>query len=637
MMAAASARWAADEQKAAAKVTAAANKAAATKEKAAARMAAASDKAASRAMAAAAREDAAQKRAAAAADKAAKRETDKTVRKIAQQEKAAKAAKEASDAAQAEGPSFGMLASKIGSIGPEVEAIKMAMVIWTAVITAIAAPLIAGAVAAIEMSEKIAQLHTVLNALGGGAAGGEAAFKVIQSLGKSLPFATSQIADWAKSLMSAGFQGEHLKSAIEAVAAATAIMGESGGAAAEKMLKQLQEGGDAATKMISTIQKGGKKAATLLADMGLQTTDLAAAMGMTVAQFQKAHLSAEQMQKAVEKALQKKGKGPLEEMALTFPVILMKAKEGLMSLFAKLGPAVKPFMKAIKELFGNFNKGTGGIKALQKVFTEVFGTIFKYATMAVKVVAKFVKENFTAKNVGSVWASIKSAIKTVVTTLTPVIAVLKLFLTNSMALKGIKTVLVVIIAVIGFVVGIFVLLAATVVTVAGVIIGGVASFVGFLVGGAQNIIAKVGELIDYMSGAGGSITDGLVGGLDPGAFISKMASMASQGLAAFKSILGIASRSKVMMKMGGFAAEGASAGLEKGADKVGDSAAKLGGAAVGGAAGGMAGGKGGKGGSVSVTFADGAIRIDGAGKSAMQITEQMLELVFERLAASQGV
>jgi hypothetical protein len=40
---------------------------------------------------------------------------------------------------------------------------------------------------------------------------------------------------------------------------------------------------------------------------------------------------------------------------------------------------------------------------------------------------------------------------------------------------------------------------------------------------------------------------------------------------------------------------------------------------------------------MSVTFAPGSIVIDGAGKSAGQITEEMIALIFERLAGTQGL
>ncbi|HOG30528.1 MAG TPA: hypothetical protein PLT35_14725, partial [Vicinamibacterales bacterium] len=88
----------------------------------------------------------------------------------------------------------------------------------------------------------------------------------------------------------------------------------------------------------------------------------------------------------------------------------------------------------------------------------------------------------------------------------------------------------------------------------------------------------------------------------------------------------------------GYASEGAAVGVEKGADLVEGAGAKLGSAMAGGAAGGANAGnaRGGKGG-LSVTFADGAIRIDGAGKSGLQITEEMLTIVLEKLAASQGL
>ena len=174
--------------------------------------------------------------------------------------------------------------------------------------------------------------------------------------------------------------------------------------------------------------------------------------------------------------------------------------------------------------------------------------------------------------------------------------------------------------------------------------GVIVALVGLLVGG---LVAAVGTVIDAFSGLGksskGAATswgEGLIRGIlsFAGAAAGAAASVAGGIAKAFAGALGIASPSKVMMKMGGYASEGAAVGVEKGADRVEGAGAKLGGAMAGGAAGGANAGnaRGGKGG-LSVTFQDGAIRIEGAGRSALEITEEMLTVVLEKLAASQGL
>ncbi len=60
-------------------------------------------------------------------------------------------------------------------------------------------------------------------------------------------------------------------------------------------------------------------------------------------------------------------------------------------------------------------------------------------------------------------------------------------------------------------------------------------------------------------------------------------------------------------------------------------------AGVGAAAAGASSGGGAGGGPTSIVFEKGAIQIDGAGKGALELTEEMFASVFERLAITQGL
>lgn len=529
----------------------------------------------------------------------------------------------------------GAVAKGLAKLGPEGQAAAAAILVLHAVIATTVGALFSMAEAAIDVVQQRAALLATFSALGGGAAQGAKTLAIVDQLGISLPFATEKVGEWAKSLQSAGFQGAALKSAIGAVAAATALMGESGGAAAEKMLKQLAEGGQAATKMLKQIQEGSPKSARLLADMGLRIEDVAKAAGMSVKQFKAAHLGAEAMAKAVEKALAKKGAGPLEAMATTFPVMLAKVKEGLLSTFEKLGPAVKPFMKAVKSLFGEFSKGSPLIKTLQKVVTVVFTVLFGWATRAVKAIhgiftwlmASGKSSNFfgsAIKLLKGAWTGVVTVFSTVKAAMSPILDLLKKIFSNAMVLSGIKTIFTLIAGAITVVIVLVAAVLGGIAMIAGVVAGAVGALIGL---GA----AALGAASDFIDG----IINGITGGT--GGVVEAVSNLASSALAAFKSILGIASPSKVMAKMGGHFTAGAAQGIDAGAPKVEASASKVGGAAAGGASKGMGGGKGGGGKGASVTFEKGAIQIDGAGKSAMEITEEMLAVVFERIAAARGL
>lgn len=562
----------------------------------------------------------AQERTAKATERAAEREAKAQAR--AQATAAKKATKAAEKAASEDA------AAMAEAEATAIAAVEAAAVAAAAAVLALVAAVGALAAKAIEIVQMREGLAATFAALGGGGTAGAQTLAMVDTLSKKLPFASEQIAGWAKSLQSAGFQGDRLKSAVEAVAAATAIMGESGGAAAEKMMKQLSEGGAAADKMLKAIQKGSPKSARLLADMGLHVQDVASAMGMTVAQFQKANIGADQMNAALQKALAAKGSNRLSAMMLEWPVIIQKAREGFLSLFEKLGPSIKPFMTAVQRLFGQFTRGTPTMRALQKVVTEVFGALFKYGTMAVQVITKFVKQNLSAKNIGSTWKEIKGAISTVAKALITVWKYLGPIFKSPLFLKGIATVF----KVIGIVVLVVVGALGALTAITGLVAGAFGTLGAILWG-------IIGTLIEWAASAvsaGSDFVEGIINGITSGAgaLIDAVSNLARSALNTFKSILGIASPSKVMMAMGGHVAAGASEGIDKGAPGVADSAAKLGGAVTGGAAAGMGGAGGGAKGSLTV---NGGLHVHVTGGTSAEIAEEALALIVERLAASQGL
>lgn len=312
-----------------------------------------------------------------------------------------------SDPAKAADAALGAMTSALGGLGVGLVAVT-AVVATTAVVIAgafVTAGL-DGAKTAIELTEANARLKASFGALAGSSAAGADALRRIDAVAGKMPFAIEQMRSWGEALVAAGFKGKHLEAALKAVAAAESL-NTGGGAAAQEFLEKLGRGGAAAKLLLKSIQAGGNKGQEALKGMGLTTHDLAKAAHMTDAAFAKAKITTAQLGLLAEKALKAKSAGTLGAMMASWPVLLMKAKEGFMSLFSGLAPAVKPFMAAVKSLFDQFGKGQGPMKALKAVVTEVFGAIFKIATIAVKAISAFVKENFTAKNVASLWGSVK--------------------------------------------------------------------------------------------------------------------------------------------------------------------------------------------------------------------------------------
>jgi hypothetical protein len=553
-------------------------------------------------------------------------------------------------AAQAAGGPIGALAGKIqglagiaGKVPPQVAAIIVAITAIVGVATAAAVTLLKLGEAAISIVQERSGLLAVFGAISGGATGGAKTLGIVDQMAKRLPFARAQIEGWAKDLLKVGLQGRDLENAMNAVASATAIMGESGGKAAQDLISKLALGGYEAAALVMKLKSGLPESKAMLAEMGLRVEDLAAAVGMTVQQFKRARLSARQMAEAVEKALVKKGAGPLGELAMTWPVLMAKLKEGFSSLFEKLGGPVKAFMKAVKDMFSQFGRGTPTMKFFQGVVTKVFTYLFGLATKAVKFLSSGFRQIVPAiqavgkffEPVGAIGKAVFGAIAAIVKfaygQLKPWIGLLKMIFTNAMVLKGIKSVFVLIAAAIGVVIVVITALAAAI----GVVIGIAAGFVGAIVGLVSGIFGALVSLGEGASSAASEFINGLIGGITGGAsgVIAAVTALAQGAISAVKGILGIASPSKVMAKMGGFAAEGMAGGLDKGAAGVSDSAAQLGAGAAGGAAKGVAGAKGGKG-SIHVEIHDGAIRISAGGAV---IDNAGLALALEQLLASQGL
>lgn len=469
------------------------------------------------------------------------------------------------NAAKAAGGPLGAVASKveglagiIGRVPPQVAVVIVAITALAAVAGAAVVTLYKMAEAAISVFAQRNQLLATFSALGNGAAGGKATLAIVDKLSAQLPFANEKIAQWATGLQKVGLQGRALEQAIKGVAAAQALMGDSGAAAAEALFSSLAKGGAEAAGLIAKIKMGAPEARAQLAEMGLRVEDIAGALGMSVAQFRNARLSAKQMAEAIEKALARKAAGPLADLFLTFPTLITKVKEGFLSLFTKLGPAIRPFMVAVKGLFGEFFKGGGIINALRPIVTAVLTTLFAWATRGVNAIRDIVTWFQKSSKVGQmfggvvavlrgVWSAVATVFGIVMKAAQPLVFFIQRLLSNANAMRGIRLVLTALAAAFGVVVVI------------------VAAFVGFMVGliaVAGGVAAMLADLAAEVIGFGSAIVEGLIGGIDVGAFVERMASMARAGLAAFKAALGIASPSKVMAQMGGYTV----AGFEQGVD-----------------------------------------------------------------------
>jgi hypothetical protein len=447
----------------------------------------------------------------------------------------------------------------LSKLGPEGAAAGAALEALAGVGGAVVATLLTVSGMIVDVTQKMDLMRDRFAAFTGSAASGKA---LQAALGKlDLPFASSQVNAWALALEKAGVAASKVADRVKAVAAAEAL-GEGGGEAATAFFKRLGEGGPAADKFMQELGKGSRRAVMMLKEMGVSMADLGGQAAV-------AKMSAEQLQDAVSKALQKKGAGPLADLALTLPNILTKAQEGLRSVFADLGPVVKPFMQEVKALFGEFNKGGPIVKQIKPIVTEVFVAVFRALKNVTMAVHEMVQGFLGTAKVTTIWTTIGSVLRTVVGVIGKIVSFVGGLLANEKVVLGLK------IAAIGLAVGLFLALAPLL-----LIMAAAAGIVAAFVAVGTGIAYLIGYLADFASAAwdtGKAIVDGLIGGVDIGAFVAKMEGLASQGLAAFKSIFGIASPSKVMREHAqeDIVEDGAAEGVDRGAPAFKKSMTKM--------------------------------------------------------------
>lgn len=461
-------------------------------------------------------------------------------------------------------------AEALGALGPEGEAAGAALEGLAAVASATIGTLTTLMGTALEVNEALSLMRSRFDALAGGAAAGAQVNEMVQRLGTTLPVATSQVATWAQSLQAAGLQGGKLEQAVKAVAAASALMGEQGGAAAQNFLKRLGEGGPAADKMITELQKGGRRTDQMLKNMGLSTKDLAKAMGMTPEAFAKAKISADQLNGAVTKALQAKGAGPLEAMSNSLPNILSKAQEGIRSLFDGLGPAIEPFMAQVKGLFGEFSKGGVAINTLKPIVTAAFSTLFAWGTKAVNAIHR----GFLMLTIAGLQAYIA---------MRPLIASLKEFVTSASFIMGLKAALVVLGVVLLIVLSPLIAIGIAflaIVAAGAALVAGIVYVGGMLIDEVGSWLTILADLGPGALEAAGNFVAGLVDGITAGAaaVIAAVKGLASGAMDTFTGFFGIRSPSTKMLVHGqkNIAEDALAEGIDRGAPAVDDAMARLG-------------------------------------------------------------
>jgi hypothetical protein len=407
--------------------------------------------------------------------------------------------------------------------------------------------------------------------------------------------------------MGAGIQGASLERGVRSIAAAQALMGREGGAAAQMLIKRFAMVAEIGGKL-----KLDRRLLNSLSEAGVSATALAAKLGVPAASLAKLQVDAGKLGDAFQSVLAEKGATALERMGLTWASISGKLSDSFEDLFEDMGQAVAPFMQEVKDLFAEFSAGSSAMSPVKSVLMSVLTSLFSLAAR----VTHGIHYGFLVVQV--------SALKLAIA-LAPIVNWFRKIYANALVLQGLKAMLF-LLATPFIVIG-----GAIALVIAGIVILG--TIVSAIVGA---VVAGLSWLVAASWNAASDFVSGLVSGISSGAskLVAAVVGLANQALSAFKDVLGIHSPSAVMRLQGVHVAAGAAQGIDAGAPMVAASAARLGSDAAAGLDGARGGGARG---SMQVTFAPGSIVIDGAGKSARGITEELVALVFERLAAAQGL
>ncbi len=478
---------------------------------------------------------------------------------------------------------------------------------------------------AISSSEAKQEMLGLFDAMGGGITTGAETEAMIDDLKSKFGVAKDSLVGYTNALHQMGMTNlDEIRDSLLAVSSASALV-KGGDQALLSFMKKIE---------IAKESGAGLKVATKqlasLGATGANVGDVAAVMGVSVETLTKnlaaGTVDAGKFGDALQEAIINKGKGPLERMAASSANLKKLLSEAWGDLFEDID--VGPFMQEVKKLFDVFGQGTSSGQALKAGIGGFFKQVFAVLTKVVPLAKHFLLD--------MVIYGLKAylAIK-------PIVAEVKKFAASaeggamiSAVLSGLWEVLKVVGVALLVVVAAATALWAAMIVVSVAVWSAVGAFLGFVTGAGD-------ALTGWISSAATAAYDfvaGLVNGIAGGAsqVIGAVSGLADSATGAFKSALGIASPSKVMMTLGGHTGAGFAQGLDDTSGDVHGAASGVAGAAVKGASsGGEAGGASGgskAGAQISVT-----VMIDGAGKSAAEITQELVASVFEQYAMAAGV
>ncbi len=486
---------------------------------------------------------------------------------------------------------------------------------------------IAGAYMAIEASQAKESMISMFDALGAGVTTGEEIDEMLDNMRDKLGITKDAMVPLVKEFLSMGVTGkESIEKLTTAALSAKALMGgaESAAQAFVSLQKKIQLAAETGQALKIPLKGLGS-----LSEMGLTVNDVAKKMGVSTedltSQLKNGTVNAVKFGNALSEAVTEKGKGPLDKMASSLSNIGGMLKEYIGDMFEDMQGPVNEFMSALKDAFSVFSTAKPSGEAMKTGIQAAITEILRVATKLVPIMKNLFLD--------MIILGLKAYIA-----LKPTIKWFKDLMANEAFIKKLsgafevfKVVLIAVGVVIGIVAALFLLLVAlpiAMVTGIYILIGAIIDFVGGAGKALWDWVASAVNIgISFVQGIVNGITSGV------GMVVDAAKNLGASALGAIKGVLGIASPSKVMLDMGGHTATGFAEGMAGGAPEIHEASSGMAKTAKIGAEGESS--KAGKSsGSNTITV---MVNIDGAGKSALEITEELVAATFERMALTAGV
>lgn len=502
-------------------------------------------------------------------------------------------------------------AGEVSQFGGAVEAlggpIGIAITVITAIVAALGVATLAMASFALQVTGARNALLAQLGAATGSAAAAREVAAAIDDIAAKTPVARDTLEQMGRALAVAGLKGGELKGALESLAV---VAGTAGTDAAGKLQALIEKASAAGSfqlttkSLLGTGLSEGDVIGALAAKLHKSIPDIKAAL-------KAGKVSVADGVDAINAAVRQRFGDANAAQMLNFDVQITKLKENLAKLFE--GVDTKPFLSALHDLLSIFDSSTESGKAMKAVITTVFSGLFAVAGAVLPYVKALLLGMWAAglsfynalKPLGRALASAFGDGKTSATGLEAAMLAGKVVMWTLIGVLASLAAVMLVVAVLSAIIFLPFLVGAALVGVAiyavvwavgavvdlfealpgyasaawDAVVAAVMSAVDSIESTAssiwQSIVGPIQDAISWLSSIdlgsiGSDMMSGLVSGILGGVsgVVASVLSLGAQAIATLRSVLHIASPSKVFATLGDFTAQGFAQGIDSGQKHV---------------------------------------------------------------------